>query len=295
MLLVMDWDETITEHDTLSLVVPTDSEIRSISPPFSHYTDAYMQDYEKFKNERPLAAELSSLMQRLADVDWVEKRSLDRMTEGMLFWKTRPEERQKRISQVAYRAGWAQTQEWIAERAHSGHVQAFILSVNWSRQFVMNALCGGDATLQSGAELDLYRATGIRDVLANELEVDPQTQECTGRFVGPGGGEPIRTGIHKRQLLEQLKERSTNGPVVYVGDSTTDLPCLLWADVGVVIGTNGSLLRTLNTAAQRVKLVSPSAWLEQAQASAPQLPRDTLIHVQDWGSLSAVLDYLDKH
>lgn len=293
MLLVMDWDETITEHDTLGLVVPAEAEIRSASPPFSHYTDAYMQDYLKFKNERPQAADVPSLMQTLADVDWVEKRSLDRMTEGMLFWKTRGEERQKRIAQVAYRGGWTQTQKWIAERAHSGHIHAYILSVNWSRQFVMNALCGADALQQNSTVQDVYRATGIRDVLANELEVDPQTQESTGRFVGPSGGETIRTGIHKRRLLEQLTERGADGPVVYVGDSTTDLPCLLWADVGVVMGANGSLLHTLSTAAQGVKLVSPTAWLELAQASTPQLPRDTLVHVQDWGSLSAVLDYLD--
>ena len=68
----------------------------------------------------------------------------------------------------------------------------------------------------------------------------------TGKLTKRGEGG-IRTGHDKlremRKLLE--KNRHSNGTVtIYVGDSNTDLPCLLFADIGIIIGEGRSLVET---------------------------------------------------
>ena len=52
----------------------------------------------------------------------------------------------------------------------------------------------------------------------------------------------------KLQLFKDLKE-SCRGLTVMIGDSVSDLSCLLAADIGIVVGSSGSLRRVLSAAA----------------------------------------------
>ena len=68
-----------------------------------------------------------------------------------------------------------------------------------------------------------------------------------GRIQGPSGTEPLVTAGDKLRAMESLTARLKEEKVVYFGDSTTDLACLVGADLGVVMADDAEskLLRTL--------------------------------------------------
>jgi phosphoserine phosphatase len=67
----------------------------------------------------------------------------------------------------------------------------------------------------------------------------------TGKITkGDDGG--IRTGPDKLREMKQLLGNAMERITVYVGDSNTDLPCLLYADIGIIIGDGKSLIETCN-------------------------------------------------
>jgi thiamine phosphate phosphatase / amino-HMP aminohydrolase len=68
----------------------------------------------------------------------------------------------------------------------------------------------------------------------------------TGRIT-----KDVESGICMgRDKLREMKKVTENNPTsdrvvtVYIGDSNTDLPCLLHADIGIVMGDSASLIET---------------------------------------------------
>ena len=61
--------------------------------------------------------------------------------------------------------------------------------------------------------------------------------DVDGMCTGPDKLREMKKAIGEIPQLE-------NVVTVYVGDSNTDLPCLLHADVGIIIGDGASLLET---------------------------------------------------
>lgn len=111
-----------------------------------------------------------------------------------------------------------------------------VVSVNWSGQFiqgVVEAGCGGP------------RSAAGMVVLSNWVEASE------GQVEGPSeiGKEPLVTAGDKlRAMQHYTRDYGKEGEaVVYVGDSPTDLACLMEADLGVVMADDGEtkLLETL--------------------------------------------------
>ena len=102
-----------------------------------------------------------------------------------------------------------------------------ILSVNWSRYFIAACLEAAGMRLDGNA------------ILSNELEGVEQGRPSTGRIVSAAGDEMIVSSGDKQRVLSSIKdgnEASFRGlPIVYVGDSWTDLECLLVADLGICV------------------------------------------------------------
>lgn len=73
--------------------------------------------------------------------------------------------------------------------------------------------------------------------IVNELEFSGGV--CTGMF---DTSKSVRTGIDKLKYL--VKVRSMLGDVCYIGDSPTDIPCLVKSDAGIVM-EDGSAIRSL--------------------------------------------------
>lgn len=59
----------------------------------------------------------------------------------------------------------------------------------------------------------------------------------------------VETPLDKERVFEELmrnaKEHSKLTRSIYIGDSVTDLMCLLKADLGIVIGSNSTLRRVM--------------------------------------------------
>ncbi|KAK0549561.1 Eukaryotic translation initiation factor eIF-1 [Tilletia horrida] len=296
LLLFFDWDETITAHDTLSLIPDPPA-----SQAFSQLTDAYLTDYEAFHSHfstssspasqqhtaqsyhLPPPSEAVGINSKLWDklayldqIDHVEHASMQRAQQIGIFraWSlSAAKQRAASEASVKLRHGWYQVVQWLQSDSDPGKVQLHILSVNWSTSFIQSAL-----QFHPASNLDLSKCA--YSINANEPSVDPHSQLGTGHIQGssigsdsppapPASESParqhtsdvpaIRTGRHKLDAMRSIIKHATTkrspesgsysdqGDVitVYVGDSMTDLPCLLHANIGILIGNKTSVLEGL--------------------------------------------------
>lgn len=268
LLLLLDWDGTITQHDTLNLVAPASSEIKYDSPNFSVYQDEYMRDYTEFKTKFGQITNKEQMYDYLHSIRSIEERSLNRVRR--LFEGTNDAQRRNRIGKICYRNGWAAMQFWMAQKAACHTLAAYIVSVNWSRTFISDAL--EECARQNHAEQI------ISYVYANELATKPGTDECTGLIQGPGQRECILTGLDKVRMCEAISTKYAGDTIVYVGDSTTDIPCLLWADVGILIGSGDQVRDMLHQAGMDSVLHTVDSW---KQLDAMQQGK-SIVYASDW-------------
>lgn len=153
--------------------------------------------------------------------------------------------------------------EFVDRRVAEGW-RVCVVSVNWSDAFIRGACSGGGSG--SGCE-----PADVVDVIANRVRSED------GAVVGPAGlkgwgrggrgedegedeGEktsPVLTNSQDKLdvMRAVLQEESLAGrPSVYVGDSTTDLECLLAAGCGIVMADkpDSTLLETLKRIGTKV-------------------------------------------
>lgn len=278
MLLLLDWDETISAVDTLAHIAPP-SGTQLAGPDLAAYTDAYLADLEAHARSHPPATTVEAQLEHLEALDAVELKSQERIETGGLFRGANAEAIIDRAKDVPLRHGWeAVFAPWLKDHAES--IETHVISVGWSAAFIRARLGLPESSLPPNIPLT---------ICANEVEVDPKTGLCTGKLTksadaSPTGTSGIRTGLDKRREMRRIVSRSERergkavGPVVYIGDSNTDLPCLLEADVGIVIGENASLRKTLDRLA--IPLVG---------SLADPAPKKQLVEAADW---TAVLDIL---
>jgi hypothetical protein len=104
----------------------------------------------------------------------------------------------------------------------------------------------------------------------------------TGRL-SKSGESGIRTGMDKLREMDDILAR--NAPqehvtTVYVGDSNTDLPCLLKAGIGIVIGDGESLIKTCGRVG--VNVISNISLPDIIKSSPENRLTKTLYHYKDW-------------
>lgn len=308
MYLFLDYDETLTSHDTLSLI-PSPSPSSSSSEDFSTYTQAYLSDMRAHENSwQGERNTIRGQLRFLGSLAEVERKSVARVEKGGLFVDWRPQEAEKRgREEVRLRRGVLssslQTGEGVgAEAGESGggsledflrrtttsaststlnsasnsaprRVHAGILSVSWSTAFLRASL----------------HPLPLQFIHANDPVLDPSTGLGTGKLnKGAAQGEKeggIRTGLDKLRLMRQemgkveaqqrgrerggREERERKRYSVYAGDSNTDLPCLLEASLGLILGEASSLLSTLERIGLRGRVLDGyealQRWLEEGR------------------------------
>lgn len=256
MSIFLDFDGTITVKDTVGELANFALRVRAdegvdLKKEWDGVVSAYVDDhsahvdgYEPGPHARCLPEHEIEFLRQMKTV---ETRSLGRINECRLFRGISPAAFREagrdlvRKGTVRLRPGF---RRFVEQRRREGW-KILVLSVNWSSAFIEGA-CG---------ELE-----GVK-VIANDVRED-------GSIAGPpvlnppesagSNGEP-RNLTNSCDKLDAMKavlaaEGLTGKPSVYFGDSTTDLECLLAADLGFVIADkkDSSLLETLRRIGKEV-------------------------------------------
>ncbi|KAI9279035.1 hypothetical protein BC943DRAFT_332067 [Umbelopsis sp. AD052] len=202
-LIVVDFDETVTVKDTISILARF-SYARNLPndiPPWSHFTTAYMKDYGRLKsaNSARQITTLEDKTEQLAALKPVELASLDRVSKAGVF---------ARLTKQEIQAG---AKEMVQVRDHAQQVllsnieNVFILSVNWSKDWILGAL----------KPLPFLPSS----ILSNDLVFDQGIS--TGQII-----PSIVTADDKLKVFRQIQNADAWPYSIYIGDSETDLTCL---------------------------------------------------------------------
>lgn len=287
LLLLIDWDGTITNSDTISLLAPTEQELLPNKKPFEYYQDAYLRNYEAFKKSFGEIDTPERLIEYIVEQGRAEYGPLRILADDGLFSGTTMEQRCQRIKNIEFRSGWKAMSEWMTDAADKKLIEAHIVSVNWSSRFIFDGLLyarGYDVGLPYGALCKL----GWKSIQANELEWDEQTGKCTGQIVGPDNTDMMVSCTDKMKRVELLASSCTDSLHVYIGDAMTDWLCLQWADVGILMSPSESFLQTLERIGLNSLLCTPSEWLKLAAAERKM----SVLLVQTWSEVQALLHTL---
>lgn len=243
MHLVFDFDGTITQQDTIGVLADSaiayqrhhhDIDLRT---EWARVVEGYVADYRRYSLSHPVPADerrsVDDEISFLAGSKLVEEESLDRVAAARIF-RGLSAEQLRRAGEEAVRGGQVKIREGFGElmaRAGEKGWDVAVVSVNWSRAFIEGAL------------------------LPHELRVVANEPGADGSIEGPEflGGR-MTNGHEKRAALDDVVARGKGGEgrVVYFGDSTTDMECLLRG--GIVISDDGesSLMKTLRRVGEAV-------------------------------------------
>lgn len=211
VVVFLDWDETITSHDTLSFIAPPDDKHEGV--PFAEYGKAYVEDLKQHEKAWKYTGNESETDDSISiprkecnlgkgweeywayqgSLDAVELASQKRIEEGGLFRNADPKELENRaIDKVQFRKGWSgkvypdfitrsswepmlSDQPLSLPSRRMFQIQPdwehHIISVGWSARFIAAAL--------RNKNRNQYMPISI---CANEIEIDQKTGLGTGRL-----------------------------------------------------------------------------------------------------------------
>jgi len=271
--LVLDWDGTTTTKDTTSLIgesiLERGYQLSSAKPVSSHpgpdtswqnFVEAYLSDFKAHKTHyRPVELERKTVEQEL---EWlqslrpVEEASYRRVQEHVVRDHGACESTTKGSMIAKGKAAlggdddfetffrWKQDSErprvrlpgqllCLLDDVQSRGGDWGICSVSWSRSFVYGALQNILPSEEPSDSTVMLARIRCNEINETEAELDP-------RFVP----RLILTAHDKRIAMEQLLQQmeaehkgdsNRQALSAYVGDSCTDLDCLLKADIGIFL------------------------------------------------------------
>ncbi|KAB8360704.1 hypothetical protein FH972_024440 [Carpinus fangiana] len=259
--LFLDFDGTITRKDTMNLVArigyraqerKRDGQSQEF-PPWEHFVDTYMADYsDHVSRYRPVKEDRSTVEQEimyLRSFRPIEDASMSRVVASGLFKDVAASHiesfaqeclRQQDDAhwQVSRRPGLHKLLKSLQvrqEQAMSQQPICHVISVNWSRIWIQAMLeLGGDGCPPL-LTTDGKTKSNIR-IYANELsktDKESGTSDLTGTTINCKTGEDKVKQM--RCVIEEGNREQNCALNIYVGDSATDLECLLEADIGICI------------------------------------------------------------
>ncbi|KAL9603562.1 MAG: hypothetical protein Q9219_001065 [cf. Caloplaca sp. 3 TL-2023] len=258
MHLILDWDGTLTTASTLSLIAQIGYDANASStyprnlPPWESFTEAYLADYRAHASAYTLSSSCRvTIEQELAWLESlrdVERKSTERIEDADIFQGVKRDHVRAAAREaikehkVVLREGWADLMETISQKG--GKIG--VVSVGWSAEFIRECLesAAGQSSMEAGGvgkKVDIERV----DIRANNISAGG-----TGRMSRyfEEGGRKGRGGVwtagDKRKIMEDMfgeEPRNLENMLVYVGDSVTDLHCLLSADIGICMRDQGEM------------------------------------------------------
>ncbi|KAF1929676.1 uncharacterized protein M421DRAFT_4126 [Didymella exigua CBS 183.55] len=230
---ILDWDGTITRRDTLDALVSIAASAKPGSPVLEEWkrvSEAYKDDYtaalEKLAPGDKLPSTVKEERKLLLALRNVEQTSLERVSASGIFagltQKLLEEGASNAIDsrKVEIRDGCT---EFLQSKRTNDYDSLDLLSVNWSRHFISSCLMAANTPV------------GHDSIYANELDGIEANRTSHG-IISPKGEAKISiiSSSDKLEYMTRLKEQDKR-TVVYVGDSWTDIECLLEADLGICI------------------------------------------------------------
>jgi 2-hydroxy-3-keto-5-methylthiopentenyl-1-phosphate phosphatase len=233
MHLVFDFDGTITQQDTIGELARSAIEIQrnrnghDLQASWDQVVQAYVADYRHYKDNHPSPEDTRTCVDQevhfLSGMKDVEEASLQRIAESRIFTGLDAETLSQAgadavtAGRIKIRDGFKDVMNLAMDRNWS----VSVISVNWSRAFIRGAL-----------------SPHTLDVVANEPALD-------GTITGPEffSGRMTNAREKKEALKHLMKEK--DGKVIYFGDSTTDMECLLTGGVVISDDEESTLMKTL--------------------------------------------------
>lgn len=248
--VVLDFDGTITTKDTISKLAKFGIQFQNergkdMNAAWAEIIERYGQDYANHvETYVPAKAERNTLEQEIAyyrSLRDIETQSFKRVSTSGLFHGISEEAWRKagrdmvETGEVVVRNGFREFMLSLRGKA----TRCGVVSVNFSRYFIEGVL---EASISDGS-------------VVKEIEVVANISDENGILSGPERrwSEVMATSDAKLGSMRKLlgsweKGRASHGKTVYVGDSGTDLECLLADEAaGVVMSEDGegSLIQML--------------------------------------------------
>jgi hypothetical protein len=243
---ILDWDGTITKRDTLDALVNIAAQCKPDSPVNKNWkcvSQAYLTDYEKtlqiYASDGKLPTTIEEESSLLANLEEVELRSINRVSASGIFEGLTTDDVDNGAAKaiesgaVELRKGCNDFLRLIEARAHidvDRGESLSILSVNWSKRFILGCL---KATHED------FKMMVDSVICANELDGIEPGVPTTGRICAnvpriiSSGNKLTQLQLLRDEVNKVRPEKAL--PVVYIGDSWTDVECLLAADLGICI------------------------------------------------------------
>mmetsp|Transcript_22583 Transcript_22583/g.43974 ORF Transcript_22583/g.43974 Transcript_22583/m.43974 type:complete len:324 (-) Transcript_22583:164-1135(-) len=261
--VMVDFDSTLTEGDTISLL----TELRKSKCSKGEELDAYRSRVDKVVqhyvadrgNLDADEAATSDLELLLSEGEKIEHRSLDRVEGELLLEGLRREE----LRAVGSTAVTLQdsVNDFLLKAARFD-VPVYVCSANWSKDLIIGAL---------------EKFSAVKAIESADLEFDERTGLSTGKIQ-----RRIVSAFDKQRALRRRKEQH-KGWSVYIGDGQPDCLGVLEADLGIVVGRSSSMRRALDLA-DEAEL--DSGWLHMPMDSATiDLGEDS----QAWTTISRLI------
>lgn len=267
--VVLDFDGTITTADTISHIVQAavrqkqnqNQEMKDSigskdwTAVWQSIVDVYSSDLSAFAQSHTSAEQRTTLgeeIEYLRGLRIVEQSSLARVAASELFRGFDHAREAGRTdiqeSRVTLRYGFKEFMDHLQSGTSSQSPKVHVLSVNWSKAYISGVLCGWHFSQLVANEINSLDGT---------IHAPPDVLDGTSS--APDGAGPLVTSDDKLAAAKWLLGHTEPGSVVYIGDSTTDLECLV-AYGGIVMAPDGrsSLLATLRRLGYEVPHVSES-------------------------------------
>ena len=297
--LIADFDGTVSEVDTLGLLVQTATKNRTVAGEASAqssflewretvewYSNQHARIVEAWltfdnrettdtENIREALPDLGGLRSFLDASEVLEYKSTHRVIEKKFLSGLTQETLRESGRSVQMRPGVFK----VMEALRAIGVKIEILSANWSKTFIegaMREMC--DQIITNSLVFDESgRSTG--DIHLRVISA----QDKLKHFLRRKSDRVLST--HSKGVKEHRDTpRPRMGRTLYIGDSVTDLLAILEADIGVLIGTK-------QTALQAIKRFGIPTWTitNQDRFDSVRDIERSVLHVDSWETLGTLL------